>query len=160
MQMTYCLAFMKECFVEAKKDEKFYFRDGRKYTGTHTRFIMEHAVCRGKVSGLQMWEFVHKCANKELGLINHYVKQKKSATMSRRMLALTRRVSKKWAHILYDVPGARLNSTCLNHISHSLFASFTHIRENAQKSRKDRSLFEEVVQSSSIRHCRLRRQRG
>jgi hypothetical protein len=95
---------VQEKFVEVKKAAQIYFRDGRKYTGTHTRFLMEHAGSRGKVSALQMWDFIQSCSNNDLGVLNTYDKTEKDekgrVPMSRRMLALTKRMAKKWRHIL------------------------------------------------------------
>ena len=91
---------MQEDFVLAKRDEQFYFRDGREYPGKHSRYMMEHAGSVGKISAEQMWAFVHKITNNDLGMIHRYTN---GGQISVRMKALTRRVSKKWAYILHDL---------------------------------------------------------
>ena len=94
--------YLQENFVLAKRDENFYFMDGRPYTGKHSRYLMEHAGSKGKISAEQMWAFIYKIEDSDLGMIHRYVAK---AGPSRRLKTLCRKVSKKWSYILHDLPG-------------------------------------------------------
>lgn len=94
--------YLQENFVLVKRDETFYFMDGRQFHGKHSRYLMQHAGCAGKISAEQMWAFIHKIEDSDLGMIHRYSAK---AGPSRRLKTLCRKVSRKWSYILHDLPG-------------------------------------------------------
>lgn len=78
-----------------------FFKDGREFPGTHSRFVMEHKNSRKQnVSAGQMWDFVSAVSNGDLGLIHNFEKTRK---ISRRMKDLTRQVHSKFGHMLHEI---------------------------------------------------------
>ena len=107
-----CDAIVQEKFIafpERKGD--VYFRDSTTpIAGKYTKYMMEHAGSRGKITCEQMWDFVVSIHPNDLGLIARY---KKTKSLSVRMKKLTKRVSKHYPHILYRLDGLSKLFVCV-----------------------------------------------
>ena len=98
--------FGKENFVEEGKAVELHFRyNGKPFSSKHTRFFMEHAGSKGKISSGQMCDFIKHIGNNDLGMIHRYRNGKNKGKMSRRMLVLCKNIAKHWKHMLHAIPG-------------------------------------------------------
>ena len=100
----------EELVVQPKGSTDIFFRDGRPWAGKYSRFMLEHAGSRNKISAGQMWEFVTSLTSNDMGIIHNHIlarEKKKGNAMSRRFVALTRTIFQKWPHMLIDIDGSR-----------------------------------------------------
>ena len=118
----------KENFVPEGTVDKVHFRcDGKPFAVTRTRYFMEHAGSKGKVSSGQMCDFIKHISNNDLGMIHRYKKGK----MSRRMLVLCKSISKHWQHMIQDIPGEFCDKQiCLLSIGICAHEAFMQMQNN------------------------------
>ena len=100
--MQYKIEYVQDEFIsQGGHVQEIHFNNGDKFAGTHVRYYMEHAGCRGKTSAGQFYNFIKAVSDNDLGTILHH----KQAKMSRRMLILTKKMCKNWYTMLDDIPG-------------------------------------------------------